>query len=237
MQLDVYYPDSATDACPPPAVIFVHGEAGPELLANAKDWGQYVSWGQLTACAGLAAVTFNHRSTCGFTQLPEVAADIADLISYVRSHATELGIDAERIGLWVASGGGPTGLHLALSDCPDYLRCIAAYYPILDLRPARGVLLPPDITDDIVLGFSPAASIGPHTAPLMIAKAGRDWTWLNQGIDAFLMAAIEHNLDVEFHNHSTGQHAFDILDDDPRSHSIIRHTLGFFRRHLLESAY
>ncbi len=46
------------------------------------------------------------------------------------------------------------------------------------------------------------------------------------------MEALAHNVMIDVLTHPTGQHAFDILDDTPRSHVIIRQTLDFMMLHL-----
>src|SRR5258708_28077599 len=46
-KLDVYYPDTYDGQALLPAVLFVHGDAPPELLQNAKDWACYIGWGEL----------------------------------------------------------------------------------------------------------------------------------------------------------------------------------------------
>src|SRR2546421_5466561 len=52
LRLDVYYPEEYDGDRRLPAVLFVHGDGPPELLQDAKEWGQYVSWGQLVAGGG-----------------------------------------------------------------------------------------------------------------------------------------------------------------------------------------
>src|SRR5258708_35108593 len=85
-KLDVYYPDTYDGQMLLPTVLFVHGDGPPELLQNAKDWTCYIGWGELVATTGLAAVTFNHRSTEMLQKVYESAADVDDLITYVRDH-------------------------------------------------------------------------------------------------------------------------------------------------------
>src|SRR5262249_46499938 len=63
LQMDVYFPPDLQRDAQRSAVIFVHGDAPPVFLKAAKDWGVYVSYGQLIAASGLTAITFNHRST------------------------------------------------------------------------------------------------------------------------------------------------------------------------------
>src|SRR5579859_137869 len=100
LKMDVYYPADYEGEARLPSVIFVHGDGPPDFLKDAKDWGCYVSWGELIAASGLIAVTFNHRSTEGLTRLYEAASDVDDLISYVRDNSGMLGIDANMLGIW-----------------------------------------------------------------------------------------------------------------------------------------
>src|SRR6266566_9422494 len=134
LKMDVYYPSDFEGEARLPAVIFVHGDGPPDYLKDAKDWGCYISWGQLAAASGLIAVTFNHRSTEGLTRLYEAAGDVDDLISYVRDHAGTLGIDPDVLGIWTCSAGSPLGFRSALGDNPPYVRCIVSYYSIADLK-------------------------------------------------------------------------------------------------------
>ena len=46
--------------------------------------------------------------------------------------------------------------------------------------------------------------------------------------DRFVARALELDLDVRLYNHPTGQHGFDVRDDDARSREIIRAALDFF---------
>jgi hypothetical protein len=49
-------------------------------------------------------------------------------------------------------------------------------------------------------------------------------------------AALVANAPVTVVSHPTGRHALDILDDDPRTHEIVRTTLDCLRTHLVPSA-
>ena len=95
--LDVYTPPGSAPVEQRPAVLFVHGDVPPDVLSHAKDWGQYMGWGRLAGLSGLVGITFNHRSTEGWTKLLEVAGDIADLIAFVRREAPDFGLDADQI--------------------------------------------------------------------------------------------------------------------------------------------
>lgn len=236
--MDVYYPAEYEGETRLPAVIYVHGDGSPEFLANAKDWGCYVSWGQLAAATGLIGITFNHRSSEMPTKLYDVAKDVDDLIAYVRENSKSLGIDANALCIWTCSAGTPFGLRSALREDATYIRCIVAYYGITDLK----VFYDADSTfahlsDEVLDEFSASHRLSKRTGtlpPMFIVRAGLDTPELNKSIDRLLTTAISKNVSLDFMNHATGHHAFDILDDTVRSHEIIRTTLDFMKTHLLE---
>jgi dienelactone hydrolase len=229
---DVYRPRSV-DA-PVPAVIFVHGDGPPEVLADAKDWGQYTSWGRLVAASGLAGVTFNHRSTLGATALHQASGDVDDLISHVREHSEGLGLEADRICIWTCSAGGPIGMRAALGG-HEYVRCAVCFYGMLDLRHLRDQI-PDSVADEVLEDFSAVCSLpaeGSEAPPMLVARAGLDRPVFNDAIDRFVAEAVQRAATVDLLTHPGGQHGFDVLDDDDRSHEIVARTLAFMAWHLL----
>jgi acetyl esterase/lipase len=229
LHMDVYSPPGP--ARPRPAVILIHGGPIPQL--GAKNMGVFLSYGELIAASGLVAVTFDHRFL-GPARLQEAASDVADLVSHVRANASSLGIDPERIALWAFSGGGPF-LSSALRDRPGWLKAVAAFYAVLDLQqPPPGA---PDngLSAETRTQFSPVAALGQDARsapPILVARAGLDNPWLNDGVDRFVAAALSRGATLDLLTHPTGRHAFDILDDDARSKQIIRRAVEFLRAHL-----
>jgi acetyl esterase/lipase len=181
------------------------------------------------------------------TKLYEAASDVDDLIAFVRDDSKMLGIDANRIAIWTCSAGGPIGLRSALRDAPPYVRCIVSYYAISDLKvyyeePEEETEFPgpplPAFSQEVFDEFSGAAHVSRGSgsiAPMLIVRAGLDDPRLNASIARLLTVAVAKNVDIDFMNHATGHHGFEILDDNARSHEIIRATLEFLREHLTES--
>jgi acetyl esterase/lipase len=207
LQMDVYAAPNSRE--PRPGVILVHG--GPIPRMGARNIGHFTSLGELLAASGFVAVAFDHRFLA-LDRIPDAASDVDDLIAHVRADATELGIDRERIALWIVSGGG-VFLNAHLQERPPWLRAVVAYYPILQ-------------------PLSASSEPGRPLPPILIARAGLDEPELNAGIERFVHDALAQGAPLDLLNQPTGRHAFDMLDDEERSRQIIRHTLHFLTDHL-----
>ncbi|HUS09124.1 MAG TPA: alpha/beta hydrolase [Pyrinomonadaceae bacterium] len=215
-----------------PAVIFIHGgRIPPNLLTTPKEWGAFVSFGQLVAASGFVGVTFNHRFYA-WESLVDSQNDLMDLIAYVRAHADEFGVDGNRIVLWAVSAGG-IFLSQPLRDRPPYIKCLVGYYAELDLRNERASA-PTSVSDETLRDFSPAYHLSKGSRgvpPIFIARAGLDDTTLNAGLDRFVQVALSSNVTLDLANHATGHHGFDVEDDDERSREILKRTIEFIKLH------
>ena len=227
VRMDVYAPPGVAAGERRPAVLFIHG--GAPTAARPKDWGIYDSWGRLVAASGMVAVIFTQRLGSPRTGILDGAADVADAIAYVRSHAGELGIDGDRLGLAAYSAGGPM-LSPFLGDPPPYVRCLVAFYTILDIRQIPGQ--PPETLER----FSPIVQIARAPArvpPLFLARAGQDRVpGLKDVLDRFAAEALAQNIPLTLANHPQGVHGFDNQNDDERSREIVAQALAFMARHL-----
>lgn len=229
--MDVYAPAARAATTGSAALFFVHGGPIPRGMLAPTEWGVFTSYGELAAVSGLVGVVFNHRLHAP-TDYATAESDVQAAIEFVRSHASDLGIDPDRLGVWAFSGGGPL-LTWCLRDRPLFVRCLLAWYAILDVRH----LLPPDAGPDLVTrvqAFSPAAHLGKGTAglPIFVARAGRDSATINTSIDVFVREALAANVSLDLANHSDGQHGFDVLDDDERSRDIIGRAIAFTQAHV-----
>jgi acetyl esterase/lipase len=194
--------------------------------------GQYVSWAELLASNGIAAVTFNHRSSRRATRMHDVASDIDAALDYVAAKAEEWNLDAARLGLWSCSMGVPFALRAAFKR-PSSLRCVAALYGPMELMPNADAGEPG--AEETLREFSPLHHLraGRELPPLLLARAGRDHIpLLNESIDAFVVSALEQNREIDILNHPAGEHGFDVRNDCRRSREVIEATVTFYRRHL-----
>ena len=86
--------------------------------------------------------------------------------------STWLGIDPDRLAIWTCSAGGPTGLRAAIGDAPAFIRCIVAYYAIMEARSSpelaeRGIVC--DVTPVSNLRTGVVRSLDEHPLPAMLA--------------------------------------------------------------------
>ncbi len=233
LKMDIYTPAGTSPEARLPGVIFIHGgPLPPDMRPYPKDWYSYVSYGELVAASDWIGITFNHRyhESQPFEQSLE---DVQAAIEYVRGNAASLHLDADRLCLWAFSGGGPH-LGQALHNRPSYVRCIVAYYAVL-LDPWREKELLPTASDQEIGELSLARYLQePATAtlPILVARAGLDYPAINRVTDVFIREALAANSVLDLVNHSTGQHAFDVLDDNARTREIIGKTVEFLRVHL-----
>lgn len=227
LKMDAYYPANFQNNSRLPAVIFVHGDASPSQLKNAKDWGVFVSYGQLMAASNLIGISFTHRSSENFTKMEDVAKDIDDLVAYVRNNADALNIDKDRICMWFFSAGG-TLLRMPLRDKPSFVRCLVADYPWMGIPPGKA-------TDEVVKAFTPASYLNGDyrgSAPMLVVRAGQDDPIINQLTDNFIRDAQAQSAPVEVINYPEGHHGFDVRDDNDKSREIIKKTIEFVEKHL-----
>ncbi len=228
---DVYRPAQLRLARP--IVVFVHGDAEPDVLAGAKDWGQFTSWARLVASRGMIGVTFNHSSLLARTQMDLVIAQIDTVVAAVRSRAFEIGGDGDRVAICGISACAPYALTVAYAALPAVGCAVACYGPLILEIDSEYTATSVSAAD--LERCSPSwllDALAPAVPPTLILKAGLDREPVNDGIDEFVGRATDLGAPVQGLVHETGHHAFDVLDDDDRSREIVDATLRFLAGHL-----
>ena len=231
LTMDIYRPAGPGNEQLMPAVLFVTGypDEGMRKVVgcNAKDMASYVSWAQLMAVSGFAAITYTTRSP---------ATDVHEVLRCVRAHA-EFGIDGERIGVWACSGSAPTALSVLMTP-ETRVKCAALCYGyMMDFDRSTSVAE----AASAIRFANPCAGREfedlPMTVPLFVVRAGRDeMPHVNDTIDRFVAKALATNLTLTLLNHSTGPHAFDIVDDSDASRAVIRQIVAHMQFQLMKSA-
>jgi acetyl esterase/lipase len=211
----------------------VNGDADEETISRAKDWAVFQSYGEHLASRGLVGISFAHHSSEQGRQTALVAKEVTDAISYVREHVSELEVDPNRLGVWSFSGAGPFALAPLLRERHSFVHAVAGFYTIWDVAPFRDLRQPPPITEGGKWSVTDALGQSSEgLPPIFVARAGHDGQRIKAGTDLFVARALSLDVDLELHDHPTGQHGFDTRDDDARSRGIIAAALEFFVRRL-----
>jgi len=174
------------------------------LNAGALDFPE---WGQYESwCERVAA---DGLAAAVYAARRESAlADAEDALKHLRSSGPSLGYDAARIGAFACSGNVSATGPLLADAARAGLSCVALYY-----GNTRDAAIP--------------------NIPFQIVRAGLDVPMINGGIAAMVAKAVEAGSDFELVEYPAGHHAFDGLDDAPRSRQVIRRTLAFWRERLV----
>ena len=100
-----------------PVVVFIHG--GGWYYGDKRNIHTYAAWNTIPQ-AGFALVSINYRLTQK-AAWPAQMLDIKAAIRYIREHAPEYALDADKIGVWGNSAGGQLAAMLAATGGdPDY---------------------------------------------------------------------------------------------------------------------
>ena len=222
---------------PAPIVILVHGGVGPEFPLRPKDWGLHRSWGRLLAASGMTAVTFNHRLGFPEPAIEEAHSDLDSLAAFVRRHAAEWGADPGRLALATFSAGGML-LAPWIRDSPPGLRCLVAFYPIIDLRISTH--LQRYLKFEQLEAYSAGAHLAKAAAtmpPMLVIRAGRDQIPdLLPGLDRFVEQALDANAPLTLVNLPEAPHGFDNDRADPRTLAVLRQAIEFLEAALAAGA-
>jgi hypothetical protein len=227
LEADVYCPATLQPGQYGLTVIMIHGGPVPKN-ADPKGWRIFRDYAALLAGLGVITVVFNHRLH-GPAEYFTAHGDVVALLEHVRANADDYHVDRDRLVLWAFAGGGP--LLTAALDPPQQQICgLIAYYCSLEF-PAPAKSGAQTVSREILERLSPVAQLRRHgsRAAMLLARAGRDAPAVNRGQAHFMDVALSCDVPIELLNHPTGEHAFDVRNDDARSREIIGRTLEFIR--------
>ncbi|MEO5897907.1 MAG: tetratricopeptide repeat protein [Vicinamibacterales bacterium] len=192
LRFDLYRPAPAPTPTPAPLVVFFNGLGNEQMRAHV----QYQGWGRYVTTRGFAGVTMDSADGTA-------AADFDTLTAYLRSHAQELDIDADRIVVWACSSNVTNGLRLATDPARAQIQGAVMYYGQSDVTRFR------------------------LEVPILMVRAGVDSASLIRGLDAVVRSGTAANAPISLINHPSGRHGFDVRDDNDMSRAVMSQTLDF----------
>lgn len=209
-------PDSDTSR---PLVMFVHGgPVNPAWPASPRDWHVYRGYGAQAASRGFAGAVVDHRLTGG-DAYPEAYGDVLEAVEAARADER---VDADRVAVWVFSGGGPM-LAPLLRDRPSWLKVLGASYPALDSF----------LDIELAKGFRPLDELATAAPiPLVFTRVGLERDFLAPAQDTFLEQAVDSQVAVELIEVPEGVHGFDQANYTDESRAAVELALDKVLFHL-----
>lgn len=222
--------DILTPTSPRGTVLLVHGE--PVLEEGGcfwgedrgiKDTGPLQSWMRLLAANGLIAVSFNRRSSCGFTHPGLVDEDLDSLVTFLDGK----GVPCDQLGMLAFSGGTPFALSLSRRD--RRVRALVTMYGPLNLADPVLTQWFPGMAHPASQGWDPCLATRPPANHLHVWPLN---DWIPNGAFAYARHAAAKGFSFELERHPAGGHGFDFVNDDQETRRIISRIVAFLRENL-----
>ncbi|MEU3877853.1 MULTISPECIES: alpha/beta fold hydrolase [Streptomyces] len=216
--VDLYLPPG-TDG-PLPAIVFVHGGPVPAgAQPTPRDWPTFVGYGRYAAEQGVVGATLDHRLH-DVGDYERAAGDVAAAVELVRADPR---VDGDRVALWFFSGGGLLTADW-LAAPPQWLRCVAATYPILAPLPNWG------LTGDRFRAASAIAHAG--ALPFLLTRVGLEMPEIAATVEEFVAAAEDCGSNIEVIDAPHAHHGFETRDVTDESRAVVRRAMRGVLAHL-----
>ncbi len=189
------------------AVVIVPG-GGFGILASGHEGAELAEWFRER---GFVAAVLQHR--CPTNKLPKPwefpAQDCQRALSLVRARAVDLGVKADRIGLFGFSAGGQVAL-IATTNAEARLYPAADAIDQTSCRPDFLMLCYAwkILADNSLTELKPEIRIDAQTPPTFLAQANDDPGSLAEGSTLAFLALRRAKVSAELHIYSTGGHGF-----------------------------
>jgi len=193
---------------------------------------------------GLTVIAVRHGSAPRF-KVPEAEADVRRALRYIRLHAGDLGVDADRLGVFGGSAGGHLSLMLGLGSdegesdstdevlrTPARVAAVVAYYPPVDIRPITGAneRFPAlDFPQEQAAAISPILFVTPDDPPTLLIHGDAD-TLVPISASEIMYAALQaESIESEFITIEGGDHGFRNQEHRARAQAAM---VAWFAGHL-----
>ncbi len=138
---------------------------------------------------GYTLFMVRHGSSPYF-KVPDAVNDVRRALRYIRYHASDFGVDPDRLGVFGGSAGGHLSLMLGttsddgdsgaedpIDQTPAKVAAVVAYFPPVDLRESAGPndRFPAlDFDTDLVISVSPILHVTADDPPTLLVHGDKD---------------------------------------------------------------
>jgi acetyl esterase/lipase len=261
LELDVYLPPD--DGTPVPLVVFLHG--GGWRMGSRRALGpSYADVSphpfEQVAQAGIAVASVDYRLS-GEAVWPAQLHDAKAAVRWLRSRATELGVDPDRIAAWGESAGGHLAELLGLTAEATTLEgevgitgpssrvaVVVSWYGPSDLaavatdlgadpadpgtREAQLLGAPAALVPDLAAQASPITLVTPAAPPFLLLHGRADRFIPCVQSERLRDALAAAGTDVELRTYDGADHMW--LGAPAAATDALDRTVAFLRRHLVE---
>jgi acetyl esterase/lipase len=211
--LTVYLPEGRVSGA---GVVICPG-GGYAHLAMEKEGSEIAAW---LNRQGLAGFVLKYRLGPRYHH-PAQLDDAHRALRYVREHAAELGIKADRVGIWGFSAGGhlaaTAATHFDAGTRPDFL--ILAY-PVITFEPpyahqgSRKNLLGAEPDAKLVHDLSNETQVTTETPPTFLFHTDGDKGVPAENSVLFYLALRKAGVPAELHIYERGPHGVGLAEKD-----------------------
>lgn len=197
------------------------GYAGQAIDKEGHDVGRWL------AERGVAALVTPYRCGAEPHRYPAPLADAQRAVRLLRKRASDLGVDAAKVGVMGFSAGGSLAALTATHDgqplpgVRDPLQDVSArpnfavlVYPVISMRwevthaGSRRNLLGETEDEELVSRLSADEQVGPNTPPTLLVHSVDDQAVPAANALRYYEACLRHSVPVELHLYETGGHGY-----------------------------
>ncbi len=188
---------------------------------------------------GFTVFTVRHGSRPKFV-IAEIVPDVRRAVRFIRLHASDFGVDRNRLGVWGGSAGGHLSLMIGtVSDSgdpstedpvlrmDDRVAAVVAYYPPVDLRPFNARSVEP--ADAAAL--SPLLHVTPDDPPTLLIHGDQDETVNVSNSQRMYEALQEHGVESKLIIIEGAGHGYSGTDAERASAAMVE----WFLTHLAQT--
>ena len=167
---------------------------------------------------GITYVVLKYRMPNGHHEVPR--SDAEQAIRLVRQHASEWGVNPQRIGIMGASAGGHLAasvatLHSDASVRPDFQ---VLFYPVVSMQKgithngSRTALITEDASEELEQLYSLEQQVNAQTPPAFIMLSADDKSVIPQNSIDYFLALRKHGVSATMHIYPEGGHGWGFRD-------------------------